>query len=154
MARKQHDAIRLALDQIVLGPFPHRGEGHGLIIEAGQDHERNLGGLGVGLDEGVQAAAVRQAQVQQDQVDLAPVQSLQPRRELGDPIDLEAGVLGFRQHLSDEPGIAGIVLHQEDSGCVAIHLIHLGGNFTTVSQKSSMDLTTVRNCSRSTGLVM
>ena len=110
--------------------------------------------MGVGLDKGVQAAAVRQAQVQQDQVDFAPAQLLQPRRELRHPVDLEAGAFGFRQHLSDEPGIAGIVLHQEDSGCVAFHLNHLGGNFTTVSQKFSMDCTTVRNCSRSTGLLM
>ena len=139
----------------ILGPLADRGEGQGFISLAGQDHEGHVGGLIVGLDEGIQAPAVRETQIQQDQVDLVLVQPLQPISQPGHPLDGKILDLGFGQHLPDQAGVSRIVLHQQDSGWLgAHHAPHLGGSITTVSQKSSMDFTTSIKRSRSTGLVI
>jgi hypothetical protein len=65
----------------------HCGEGQGLVVQAGEEHKGNFRGVDVGLEEGIKAAAVRQAQVQQDQIDLAFVQMLQALGEPGYPLN-------------------------------------------------------------------
>ena len=56
----------------------------------------------------------------------------------------------FAEQLLDQPRVAGIILDEQNPGHVALS----GGSFTIVNQKSSIDFTTVMNCSRSTGFVM
>ena len=60
----------------------------------------------------------------------------------------------FAQHLADQPRITRVVLDQQrpERGAQTAHTTC--GSVTIVNQKSSIDFTTVMNCSRSAGLVI
>ena len=60
-------------------------------------------------------------------------------------------VLG--EHLADEARIPRVVLDEEDRFAQGLGFHFALGSVTTVSQKRSIDCTTVMNFSRSTGLV-
>ena len=72
--------------------------------------------------------------------------------EGADVCELERAGRRLPQHLLDETGVSGIVLHQQELDG-AIGGAHLEGSRTTPNQKLSMDCTTERNWSRPTGLV-
>ena len=58
------------------------------------------------------------------------------------------------QHLPDQPRVTRVVLDQERTDR-CLRTAHVTcGSVTIVNQKSSIDFTTVMNCSRSTGLVI
>ena len=92
-------------------------------------------------------------------------------RQSIDMSDLQVAV-NLGQHLLQQIRIGRIVFHQQNAKiCLVLMAQFLGrlptrfnepsrharvwlGNFTTVSQNSSIDLTTFKNCLKSTGLVM
>ena len=58
------------------------------------------------------------------------------------------------QKLAQKTSVSRVVFDEQDSDRADAHLsASSDGSLTTVTQKSSMDLTTRMNCSRSTGLV-
>ena len=67
---------------------------------------------------------------------------------------VKPGAPGVGQHLPDKAGVTRIIFYQQDLHGSIEHLHYLGGSMTTVNQKFSMDFTTSRNWSRSTGLVI
>ena len=151
---QQQIGVSSIFKKIILGSLPDRGEAQGFIGQAGQDHEGHLGGLGMSLDEGVQPLAVRQAQIQQYQVDPSLAQAFQPIGKPGHPLDGKTLPPGVGQHFPNQAGVARIIFNQQDLHGRIGHLHYLGGSMTTVNQKFSMDFTTSRNWSRSTGLVI
>ena len=58
------------------------------------------------------------------------------------------------EHLAQQTGIAGVVLDKKNSDGFFAHHFATVGSLTMASQKLSIVLTTFRNWSRSTGLVM
>jgi hypothetical protein len=58
------------------------------------------------------------------------------------------------EHLAEQTGISRVILNQKNLERLFFHERASRGNLTTDSQKLSMLFTTLRNPSRSTGLVM
>src|ERR1700682_2421247 len=58
------------------------------------------------------------------------------------------------EHLPQQTGISSVILNHKNLECLFFHERVSLGNLTTDSQKLSMLFTTLRNPSRSTGLVM
>ncbi len=107
-------AVGFTLDEIVLGPVLHRGDGQGLVIQTGDEHERDFRSLGVGLAEGLQTLAVRQRQVQEDQIDVVLAQILQALGEPGRPFEGDIVSPRLGQHLPDEAGVAGVIFDEQN----------------------------------------
>ena len=109
--------------------------------------------------ESCEASAVGQRQVEEHQVGAVFTQVLESAGQAIGHADVDGvgGTARIAQHLADEARIAGIVLDQQRAYAGAGRRFgghDLLGSVTMVSQKSSIDLTTLMNCSRSTGLVM
>ena len=68
-----------------------------------------------------------------------------------DKRQVELRLLDLRKELLEEARVAGIVFEDEDPD--RSHALSVGSR-TTVNQKSSIDLTTATNWSRSTGFMM
>ncbi len=107
--------------------------------------------------ERVESMAVRQGQIEQYERDAS---FLHARDSLGKPINMsdpEPAVIGFRQQHAQQPGIARIVLDEQNMRGGVVHgrvySLPLAGSTTIPSQKSSIDRTTLMNRSKSTGLV-
>ncbi len=60
----------------------------------------------------------------------------------------------FLDGLREQPGVARVVLDQQQTDRPIKHRGAPCGSLTKLSQKLSMELATRRNCSRSTGLLM
>ncbi len=69
-------------------------------------------------------------------------------------LHLRVAARRIAQHLADQPRITRVVLDQQRPERRAQTAHTTCGSVTIVNQKSSIDLTTAINCSRSTGLVM
>ena len=113
----QQAAADLALDQIVLRTLPHRIERQSSIFAVAQYDDRCFWRLGTRLDEGIQSLAIWQREVEQEHVEPALGQSLQPARKPPGAREIERG--GSRvghcrigQRLANGASVAGIVLDQ------------------------------------------
>src|SRR6185312_7423047 len=98
--------------------------------------------------------AVGKREVEQHQRHVLLRERLQPPRQAVGVLQAELHRRRLlREHLADEPGVARVVLDEEDllAGRIGLHLP--GGSVTTESQNRSMDWITTMNFSRSTGLV-
>jgi hypothetical protein len=144
--------IELALDQVVLRALADGGPGGDLVVEAGEDDDGQVRRGGVRAHDRLQAARVRERQIEQDEVERAALQRREPVGEPGHVLPLDLHRARLAEHLLEEPRVARVILDDEDAKSLA-HGVHSGGSSTTDSQKPSMDLTTWMNCSRSTGLV-
>src|SRR6202022_1737303 len=103
---------------------------------------------------GIETMPIRQSHVQQQDVhstfrkmNLGLTQAQEMRQfETVRPL--------LTEHLAEQTDISRIVLNQKNLECLFCHQRSSRGNLTTDSQKLSMLFTTLRNPSRSTGLVM
>ena len=127
-----------------------------LVVESAEHHDRNMRCGGMNRLECLQAAAVWQRKVEQNQVNIAVCKTLESSCQAIRPAQRDGSrtSTGLAQHLEDQPRIARVVFDQQRANGCCVDAHDWRGNVTIVSQKSSMDLTTVMNCSRSTGLVM
>src|SRR5207253_8575504 len=97
---------------------------------------------------------VGKREVEQDNVDSAPLQFGKRFRQAVGGTDAEPRVTDLGQRELDQATVARIVLDKKHADrAIRGSDAHVGRR-TTVSQKSSMVRTTVMNWSRSTGLVM
>ena len=162
-------SISLAFDQVVLNPVTHRFETDPFILDPGQHHNGQMGRRGARLEKRVPAGAVRQRQVQQQSVELSALQAFDRVRPAADMGELVTFKSVLNQGFLQQRGIRQAVFHQEDfyrrlvhdsvrpawpAAAVFAGRAQRGGSVTTNSQNDSMDRTTVRNCWKSTGLVM
>ena len=69
-----------ALDEVVLRALLQGFDGQRLVVEAGQDDQRNVRRRGVGAPHGLEALGVGQSEVKQDDVDRALGEVLSRRR--------------------------------------------------------------------------
>ena len=125
-----------AFDEIILGALPDGGGRQLFILGAAQHDHRNLRHGLAQLAEGGQPLAVRQTQIQQNQMN---VFAFEPGDCLGQPrhgLQLETHRPGRPQHLADKVGVRRVVLHHEDALGFA-HLIHIGSVATGLSVQGS-----------------
>ena len=110
------------------------------------------------MDHGecVKTVAIRQRQVQEHDVSDTLRQLLQSKRQAVSVGELHRRVpdTGLAQHLPDQPRVTRVVLDQQRTDRCLRTTHVMSGSVTIVNQKSSIDFTTVMNCSRSTGLVI
>ena len=107
-----------ALDEVVHGATAHRFQAHLGVVEAGKDDHRDVGEVGEDGVQGLQALGVGQAQVGEDEVDVAVL--LGVRKSGGaNGIHLRCGI---DQVLLDEAPIGvDIFDDQEPNGCFCRH---------------------------------
>ncbi len=166
-------ALDAALDEVVLGAGADAGDGEVLVVGAAHDNDGDAGGGGVDAGDEVEAVAVGEGEIEEDDVGArvpssgsGPGPGFGPRcvtqegegvGEAGDVADAEGGGVGGGEHEGDEARVRRVVLHHQDRDRVHVSLpacAYASGRVTVVSQKSSIPRTTVKNCSRSTGLAM
>jgi hypothetical protein len=161
----QHASQEMAFDttlhQIVLRTRPHGLERQALVIEPGDHDDRLVRRAAARPDERVDPLAVGQSQIEQHDVHPGATESGQGLVEPLDALEIERLRLYFTQQLENQPGVSRVVLDEEDRD--GLHRgrgargarggPHVRASFTISSQKCSIDRTTLRNCSRSTGLV-
>ena len=110
----QQAAVRLSLDQVVLGAGA-KGVDAGLaVVQPGQHDDGHVRRQPARAGEGVQPAAVRQRQVQQDYVRRVFFQRLEAVGQRGEMRQGEGGRAALAQQFAQEQRVAGIVLHQQD----------------------------------------
>src|ERR1700676_2434127 len=97
---------------------------------------------------------VRQSQVQQHHVHPAFRQMNHGFAHAQVVCQFETAGLLRTEHLAQQTGISGVIFNQENMESLFLHERVSRGSLTTDSQKLSMLFTTLRNPSRSTGLVM
>ena len=150
---QQQLAVDLAFDEVVLRAALHREERERLVVVAREHDDRHLGRMGIDLGEGLEPVAVRKREVEQDELGFLEREQLQPARQPVGAAQPERcrGILA--QHLLDEARVSRVVLDQQDRLGGSFLDDHRVGSVAMVSQKRSIDWTTVMNFSRSTGLV-
>jgi len=67
---REHLAVDLPLDQVILRAFAHSLERNLLIVQSGQDNDGSRGRGGMGAGVGAQPAFVREREVQKDDIKL------------------------------------------------------------------------------------
>lgn len=140
-----------------------RLETHRLVVQTGQHQDRDPG-LGENRGERVEAAAVRQVQIEEHRIERRDSQLLESLRQSIGPRKADAAALA--QSRLDETGVAGVVLDQEHAegvrgqpdliariGGSRRRIVHGRGSWTTASQKSPNDRIAARNSSMSIGFV-
>ena len=147
--------IDLTLDEEVLGTQLERARGEGVVIETGEHHQRDSRSYCLHPLDRVQALGIRQTEVQQHDVDavVGEVQLRLPHRR--DVRQLGTERVLAAEHLADQPGIARVVLHdQQQLPCHGdAHRVARDGSRALTSQKSLMLSTMPMNTSSSTGFV-
>ena len=109
----QEVTVHLALDEVGVRALAQGVDRHLLVGEAGDHDHRDVRGDGTDLDQGREAVAVGQVQVEQDRIERPFGQDGQG---IGEPIHRGHVVpLGVHlgEHLADEPRVAGVVLDQQ-----------------------------------------
>ena len=109
----QEVPVHLALDEVGVRALAQGVDRHLLVGEAGDHDHRDVRGDGADLDQGGEAVAVGQVQVEQDRVERPFGESVE---RVGEPVDRDHLVaLGVHlgEHLADEPGVARVVLDQQ-----------------------------------------
>ena len=117
----QAAVVELAFDEVVLRSVAQGGQRRLLVVEPGQHHNRGHPGGGARGADRVQPAAVRQRQVEQHKVE--PGRGQLPQRvtqSFGTP-DLERAAPGFGQVPFEQPGVAGVILNQQNPHVVDVH---------------------------------
>ncbi len=139
---------RLSFHEIVLGSRLDELESQLLIFPSGHQHDRNPLRRLVHPHEGLSPLAVRQGEIQENDVERGLSQASDGGIE---PVDMREGEpagAAFRQEFPQKTSIAGIVFNQQDMRGTGAHLAPFcggTGNTTIPSQKSSMDRTTRMN---------
>src|ERR1700720_1209158 len=98
--------------------------------------------------------SVRQSHVQQQNVYTAFPQMSHGFAHAREVRQFETARLLRAEHLAQQTSISRVILNQKNMEWLFLHERDSCGSLTTVSQKPSMLFTTLRNPSRSTGLVM
>src|SRR5580704_18601959 len=98
--------------------------------------------------------SVRQSQVQQHDVYTTLPQMSYGFAHAHEVRQFETARLLRAEHLPEQTGISRVILNQKNMERLFLHERGSCGSLTTDSQKLSMLFTTLRNPSRSTGLVM
>ena len=100
--------LEITFGQIALGPALHRQVGQFLLLGAAENQNRNLWRSGKQLIKGGNALAVRQAQIDQNHVDIATVNARQSRRQQGQRLDGIGPVTGVLQYFTECLGIIAL----------------------------------------------
>ena len=111
----------LPLQQIVLGAIADRFNAQLLIVETGQDNDRNMPRRAAGPRERLEPGAVGQPKIQQYRVDVA--RFLEKRFGFGhalDAVDVD-GLFLAGQHFDQKIGVPHIVLDKESAEPTVAH---------------------------------
>ena len=106
-------AVDATLDQVVLRALLHGLDREQLVLKAAQDHDRHVGRGGPQLHQRLEAARVRQREVEQHAVGALGHQLVRASVSVRDVGELELRAR-LRQQLLHEAGVAGVVLDQQD----------------------------------------
>jgi hypothetical protein len=120
-------------------------------VVAGQRHDGYRARLAAQTGHAGLAAAVGQVQVQQHDLHRLRAQRVQRGGQRGHLHHLVAGLPPPGHQLDDQPGIAPVVLDEQDAPAAAAG--HGHGSRTTVNQKPSTERTMDWKACRPTGLV-
>jgi hypothetical protein len=128
------------LEQVVLGATGDRTQRELLVIDVGEDDDGYALMLVADADERVEAAAVREGEVEQHRIDASHGQQVQPFAETPGVADLEPDVLPDvaarrRQRVLDEGVLGRVLVDDEDTdqrgqiqvcGAGQRHLVRVG----------------------------
>ena len=112
---RQQVGIELTFHQVVLRALLQGLQPQGFVLADGENHHRHVRCLPVQRSEALQSVAIRQGEVQQDQVHLAGSKALQPAGQAVGHLQADAHAPCFGQHFPDQPRVAGVVLDQENA---------------------------------------
>ena len=118
----QQVVVDLALDQVILGPGLHGLDGRRLVVIAREHHDRHVAGMGVHGDEGLQALAVGQREIQEDDIEGEFAEPLQAGGEQFHVAQFERSVPAVAQQVAHDPNVVRIILDQEDVDALAFGL--------------------------------
>ena len=108
------------LAEIVVGADLEPDDPVDRVAAAGQDHDANLGGRSHVTSQ-IEAALVREAEIDNGQVEAAPRQAAASRGAIGGALDLHPLV---GEVVADRRRKVGIVLNQEDLWALAVERSH------------------------------
>jgi len=117
----QSRGTQFALGHVVLRAGSHRRQGQFLVLQAAQDHDRDVGSAAAQGVKGIQPQAVGQREVQQDHIELGLDQLIQTAQQRLRRAQREGEVWQFRQVLLDQSDVEGIVLDQQYAKYVIRH---------------------------------
>ncbi len=156
---RQEGVIGLALHEVLLRPGAHARE-RGVEVGLSAQHDnRQVRVVAREPLERLEPVGVGQAQVEEDNLDVAALEAGHGGLERRDPLHDVRARDRVAQDLAKEARVRLVVFDQKDANaahsapstfCPSVR----GGRRTTVIQKSWIVCTTRMNCSRSTGLVM
>jgi hypothetical protein len=136
--------IDAALYQIILGTALHGLDGEAFVIHAGEDDDGDVRRAILDAEEGLEALAIGECEIEQDGVDAGELEQIEAGAEGGDVGYLEDGVVALHEEALKQLGVLLVILDQQD---MDVFVCHRGrtyqslGSLTTVSQKSSTPLT-------------
>jgi hypothetical protein len=117
----EHRRSHVPLHQVVLGPFLHRRERGGFVLESAEDDHRDRRRGFLHGAKRVEAAAVGELQIKQNGLDFSARQALEGLREPLDMFDVEIGLAGVSQQLTNEQGVVRAVFDEQQMNCLAFH---------------------------------
>lgn len=98
-----------------------------IVCQVAQNHDGGAARVCVGAAEGLEALAVRQREVKEDDVDPSPLETIKASRKPVDELQVELVwlILGLAEELLDQPPVPGVVLDKQDSDWTSGHrLLH------------------------------
>jgi hypothetical protein len=131
--------IQRALDEVVLPPGPEDLGRDTLVLEAGEHDDRDLRRLSSHLEERIEPLAIRERQVEHDNVDAPLGEPLQAGPEAISEPHPETRRGRLAEDVLDQVGIMGVVLDQEDCGSVFSHLALLSSDTLTAINQQFFD---------------
>jgi hypothetical protein len=129
--------VDVILDQIILRPLAHRPQRELQVVVAGHDHDRYVARPHVGALEGLDAARIRQREIEQNDAEALPVEALETGLQTVAVSRPVLGGGGLRQIDVDQPGVPRAVLDQQDTDRFGTHQSWLSDGSSTSTPDAS-----------------
>ncbi len=153
VAYRPHERLtrQPALHEIVLRSFLECRKTGLFVVKPGQDHDRNTRRVSPHGPDRSDTLAVREMEVEKNEIDPSLVQDGERGREILCGFDPEIKPLEISEQFPYQFQICGAILDHQDPHA---HSPHRGGSVTIENQKSSIDWTILMNSSNFNGFRM
>jgi len=113
--------IDAAFDEIILGAALDGLDGEGFVIDAGEDDDGDIGGAILDAEEGFEAFAVREGEVEEDGIDAGEIEEIEAGAEGVDVGDFEDRVVALDEEALKQLGVLLVILDQQHMDVIVRH---------------------------------
>jgi hypothetical protein len=141
----QKQVFRLPLDEVFLSSEPHALDRHVEVVERAEYDDGRLWGQRTDARQCFGTVRIRQAQIQEHDLELFRVQPFERGVEGVHPDRQIALFVDFQQHLAQEARVPGLIFDEQNAARAHLPPSPFDARRTMLNQNSSIDCTTRTN---------